>query len=63
MREVLRAEGIDFGEFKETFPGQLADEDKIRRVHAAANPYIPKSLRIDWVVAAGEIRDRLLPLL
>jgi len=63
LREVLVAEKIDFNKFSEKLPKQLMDKERIRRVHASANPYIPRSLRIDWVSAAEEISQRLLPRL
>jgi len=63
LRSVLGAEGIDFEEFSRQLPKQLTDEEKIRRAHSSANPYIPRSLRIDWVTASREVSRRLLRVL
>lgn len=63
LKRALEAEHIGYDDFVSRIDAALSDADRLRRVHASTNPYIPSSLRLDWVKAAREIRDRLLPLL
>jgi len=63
LRRVLRAEGIEYRDFVSGIEKTLDDEELIARVHASSNPYIPRSLRINWMDAANQIRNRLMPLL
>lgn len=63
LKRVLEAERIAYDDFVSGIDTALSDANRLRRVHASTNPYIPLSLRLDWVKAAREIRERLLPLL
>lgn len=63
LKRVLEVERIPYEDFVSRVDAALSDADRLRRVHASTNPYIPVSLRLDWVKAACEIRERVLPLL
>ena len=59
LKEVLRAEGIDYSEFRERIYQKLHNEENIKRLHPSTNPYIPRNLRPDWIKAAKEINGAL----
>jgi predicted nucleotidyltransferase component of viral defense system len=59
LRRVLKSEGIKYSDFVSGFTRTLDDQDLMARIHASSNPYIPRSLRIDWRDAAKETRQRL----
>lgn len=59
LKEVLKAEDIDYKEFSDGFLSKLKDREVIRRVHASTNPYVPRKLRIGWVKIAKEIERKL----
>jgi len=63
LRRVLKSEGIEYREFVSDVTRTLEDEHVIARVHASSNPYIPRSLRIDWRNTAKDICERLIPFL
>jgi predicted nucleotidyltransferase component of viral defense system len=63
LRRVLKSEDIKYSDFVSGLTRTLDDQDLIARVHASSNPYIPRSLRIDWKDAAKEIRQKLMPFL
>jgi len=63
LRRVLKSEGIKYIDFVSGLTRTLDDQDLIARVHASSNPYIPRSLRIDWNDAARGIRQRLVSFL
>jgi len=59
LKEVLKAENIDYDEFVNEFIRKLEDRKSIARVHASTNPYIPRELRVNWMEIAMEIKNRL----
>ncbi len=63
LKQVLKAEGIDYGDFSEKVPQKLQDSEKMRSLHGSTNPYIPRNLRVKWDVAAKEIFDKITPYL
>lgn len=63
LKEVLQVEGIAYEGFVSSMYAALSDGSRLWKVHASTNPYIPRSMRIDWGKAGREIRDRIMPLL
>lgn len=63
LKEVLKSENIEYGEFVKEFIRKLEDERSIARVHASTNPYIPRNLRVNWVEIAIKLKDMLRPYL
>jgi len=63
FRRVLKAEGIEYREFVSGMSKALENKQLISRVHASSNPYIPRSLRINWMDAADDIWKSLIPFL
>jgi predicted nucleotidyltransferase component of viral defense system len=59
LKDVLKAEKIEYDEFVKGFLHKLGDRDAIRRVHASTNPYIPRKLRVSYVEIAGEIEEKV----
>jgi len=59
LKQVLKAENIDYEEFVVEFERKLGDKETIRRVHASSNPYIPRKFRVNWVDIAKKIEEKL----
>lgn len=63
LKEVLEAEDIAYDNFASSVDTALSDANRLWKVHASTNPYIPRSLRIDWAEVGRELREKLMPLL
>jgi predicted nucleotidyltransferase component of viral defense system len=63
LRIVLKAEGVEYGDFVSGVSRALEDEQLIASVHASSNPYIPRTLRVGWRQVAGNIHKKLVPYL
>lgn len=63
LRKVLKAEGIKYRDFVSGVSSALQNDALIASVHASSNPYIPRTLRIDWKQAAKDILKKLTPYL
>jgi predicted nucleotidyltransferase component of viral defense system len=59
LKEVLKAEKIEYDEFVKEFLRKLGDRGAIRRVHASTNPYVPRKLRVGYVEIAEEIEEKV----
>jgi predicted nucleotidyltransferase component of viral defense system len=63
LKDVLKSSKIDYDEFVKEIPKKLADSKMMKMLRAAANPYIPKNLRIDFIKASSEISKNIMPYL
>ena len=61
LRDVLAYERMEYEDFKAGVQKKLQDGQRMKNLHGSTNPYIPKNLRMDWDVAAGDVWDRLKP--
>ncbi len=59
LKEVLKAEKIEYEDFTGEFLRKLRDREAVRRVHASTNPYVPRKLRVGYVKIAEEIEEEL----
>lgn len=60
LEDVLESAKIDYDKFREGIKRKLDDKALMKSLRLEANPYIPKSLRIDFAGASGEISDKIV---
>lgn len=60
LKDVLRSAKIDYNDFSEEIKRKLEDEALMRDLRLAANPYVSKKLRIDFVKASDEISRKII---
>ena len=63
LKDVLKSAQIDYDEFTKEIKRKLADKGLMKSLRLAANPYIPKNLRIDFVKASDDIAGKIAPYL
>jgi len=61
LKDTLAAAHIDYDEFCEQFPQKLSDTRLMKSLHRSANSYIPRNLRIDFISAAKDISNKIVP--
>lgn len=59
LKDVLKAEEIEYEDFAKGFLRKLRDREAIRRVHASTNPYVPRKLRVGYVEIARKIEEKI----
>ncbi|MGI0045727.1 MAG: nucleotidyl transferase AbiEii/AbiGii toxin family protein [Nitrosotalea sp.] len=60
LKDVLKSARIDYDEFSDEVKRKLGDKALMSSLRLAANPYIPKGLRIDFVKASDEISKKIV---
>lgn len=61
LKDVLRSAKIDYADFEKEISTKLADSEKMKSLRASTNPYIPRSLRMDFTKASTVISKKILP--
>jgi len=60
LKKILKAEGIEYDDFVSRVDTTLSDINRLWKLHASSNPYIPRPLRLDWAKAGLEVREKLM---
>ena len=61
VKDTLKHSDTEYDDFKAVVQERFQDGQIIKDRRGSTNPYIPKNLRMDWDVAAGDVWDRLKP--
>ena len=63
LKKVLEAEDIEYSDFVSRIDTTLSDANRLWKLHASTNPYIPRTLRLDCAKTGLEVREKLMKLL